>query len=274
MTDLDIGSQAFDPTEVFLKTRILETLRLDASTRVESKRRIGGCNEGIWFVSSPGHDLILKLVKSSALFSDEPSEAECYRRLCQKHPSILHDLSLGFPHHVFRVMKNSSHEYDLIVMRKMPGQMLGDWMQEKWRAGMKKDVLVCLEKVGETLSEFHSRYGVEHGDMQPMNVIYDEARKAVSFIDLGAMGGVNGSFAMESDVDHFCKAFALMAQCVGEDLKEGLNNFKCGHRRLPSVGISKSQLSSQAACRDVSSGSTTLLGASMPRGLAKTAYRH
>lgn len=234
-SDLYMKDKPFDPTDPSLKAAIFEALRLDGSTVVESKCRIGGCNEGVWFVKSSSQNRVLKLVKSTALISDMPSEAECYRRLCKKHPTIMSDPTLGFPHHIFRVMKNSTHECDLIVMRKVEGQLLGDWIQEKWRAGLKNAVLDALERVGRAVAEFQNRYGVEHGDMQPMNVLYDEAKTSVSFIDVGAMGGINGSFAKESDVEHFSKSVALLADCVGEDLKQSVDYFKRGHEQAAHV---------------------------------------
>jgi len=57
-----------------------------------------------------------------------------------KHPSIASDSSLGFPHHIVRVLRQQSHAYDLIVMRRVPGETLGSIIQEKWRQGQAGEV--------------------------------------------------------------------------------------------------------------------------------------
>merc|ERR1719183_2806788 len=134
-----------------------------------------------------------------------PSEADRFARIFQEHPSIVNDSSIAFPIKVFKC--DNSH--DLIVMRKVKGQPLGDILALKRSSGQMHDVMQILKKLGSFLSRFHKSYNnKQHGDFQPSNVLYDESCGAFTIIDMADLG--NRSSA-ESDVSHFCQSLRILS---------------------------------------------------------------
>merc|ERR1712151_530357 len=151
-------------------------------------------------------------------------------KISQEHPSILQDNSVAFPRHIVRLRgTRQDHRYDVIVMQKAAGRGLGQVIQEKWRAGRISELMAILETVGESLADFHQRYGgKQHGDLTPTNVFYDEKSRCVTLIDLGGMG----TSSFENDVTYFSKSLSLSARLMGQELEiQGVRHFKAGHAK-------------------------------------------
>merc|ERR1712176_1640322 len=175
-------------------------------------------------------ELVLKLVRSQAIFPGVPTEAENFIKINHEHPSIVHDTSVAFPRQIVRLLgSRQDHRYDVIVMRKASGRGLGQVIQQKWRAGLISELMSILEKVGECLGEFHQRYGgKQHGDLTPTNMLYDETSGCVTLIDLGGMG----CSSCEGDLNYFAKNLSLSARLMGQQLEtQGVQHFKQGYAR-------------------------------------------
>merc|ERR1712176_1720465 len=179
-------------------------------------------------------ELVLKLVRSQAIFPGVPTEAENFIKINHEHPSIVHDTSVAFPRQIVRLLgSRQDHRYDVIVMRKASGRGLGQVIQQKWRAGRIVELMSILEKVGECLGEFHQRYGgKQHGDLTPTNMLYDETSGCVTLIDLGGMG----CSSSENDVSYFSKCLSLSARLMGQQLEtQGVQHFKQGYAMASSA---------------------------------------
>jgi len=190
----------------------------------------GAHNQGVCVLKLPNEDLVLKLVKSQAVFPGVPTEAENLIKMSREHPSLAHDMSVAFPRQIVRLLgSRQDHRYDVIVMEKAAGRGMGQVIQEKWRAGRVAELLAILEKVGKCLGEFHQHYGgKQHGDLTPTNVLYDEPSGRVTLIDLGGMG----SFSSENDVSYFSKSLSLSARLMDRQLEtQGIQHFKQGYAK-------------------------------------------
>jgi tRNA A-37 threonylcarbamoyl transferase component Bud32 len=158
------------------------------------------------------------------------SEAERFAKLSREHPSIANDPAVAFPLKVFRCIGHGgAHSHDLIVMRKVRGQPLGDVIAVKRGTGQLQDVMRILRQLGSFLSRFHRSYNnKQHGDFQPSNVFYDESSGAFAMIDIADLGSTLHS---EGDVSHFCKSLQILSNCYGQQFYiEGKRNFEEGYR--------------------------------------------
>merc|ERR1712187_377773 len=232
--DLCIGDQPCRLADRAFQNQLFAILGVDQRATAEDLRGCGGAhNEGVCILKTPTEELVLKLVRSQAIFPGVPTEAENLIKSSQEHPSILQDTSVAFPRQIVRVLgSRQDHRYDVIVMQKAVGQGLGQVIQQKWRAGRIPELMSILEKVGECLGKFHQRYGnKQHGDLTPTNVLYDETSGCVTLIDLGGMG----CSSCEGDVSYFSKNLSLSARLVGQQLEtQGVLHFKQGYARAAS----------------------------------------
>lgn len=239
--DLRLGAkQEFDPSEPAVRFKLLKSLGADPEASIECMRGFrGGQNEGVWFLKSRSEDLVLKLVKRPP---GGVTEADNFRKLHREHPSIVGDHSIAFPQQLVRVLAGDDvHLYDLIVMRRARGQMLGNLIQERWHAGQASEVMAILEKVGQSARDFHLRYGgKQHCDLSSSNVVVDEATRHITLIDAGGMGG---SWATnEQDLEHFERSLRMMFEFIEPSAaSEAVQRFRDGYAagkgtRSPVVG--------------------------------------
>lgn len=173
---------------------------------------------------------MLKLVKCERLDPTINTEAEQLVSICREHPSIMDDDTLSFPIKIFSCLgPDNAKRYDLIVTWKAPGERLSDLIAPLWYTNQVSKIMEAIDKVGECLSEFHSRYGAcQHGDVQTSNIFYDEDSKHVTFIDVGGMGVPT----LETDQEHFNASLLLSSQYYGPQLlTEGLCHFETGYAR-------------------------------------------
>jgi serine/threonine protein kinase len=224
--DLQVGMAGGDPSQEPLRSQILAKLGLPQQARIERlSNNSGGLNAGVWVVEG---SLVLKLVQSQC--AHRVSEAERFAKLSREQPSIANDPTLAFPVKVFRCIGHGgAHSHDLIVMRKVRGQPLGDVIALKRGSGQLQDVMRILRQLGSFLSRFHRSYhNKQHGDFQPSNVFYDETSGAFTMIDIADLGSTLHS---EGDVSHFCKSLQLLSHSYGQQFYiEGKRNFEEGYR--------------------------------------------
>jgi len=233
--ELNIGAGKFNPTESELQTQIASLLGYGKNSNiVEMTGFRGGLNEGVWFLSDedqPGKDLVLKLVKCTRR-GTLLTEAENFVKLNTDHPKIAKDSAVAFPVRIFKCLgpaPERSHRYDLIVMWKVKGERLAEFIAHCWYAKEFDELWNIFERIGETLAAFHLRYDEsQHGDFQPSNVFYDQDTGQFSLIDIGGMG-VHTS---ENDRQHFSKSLKLLADAYGSQLLTGQRSFETGYKAV------------------------------------------
>lgn len=229
-SSLQLPHQTFDPTSAVLREQLMKELGASPHSVIKAMEGFsGGLNEGIWFLSEPSksrEELTLKLVRGTRKYPEFPTEAENLLRLHQSYPSIVLDGSVSFPFHIVHVSTASAEKYDLLVMRKAPGQSFTDHISLKCCFRQMGKLQEIMGKIGECLQRFHSSYGnQQHGDLQPSNIFYDEQSDRVTFIDLGGIGIPT----MESDSEHFQKSMRLCYGGYGPELMvDGMARFLHG----------------------------------------------
>lgn len=76
-------------------------------------------------------------------------------------------------------------------------------------------------------------YDVQHGDVQPSNIFYEEETETITLIDVGGMG----QRTSETDAEHFAKSLQLMASTYGADIAtRGIKAFDRGYNSK-SIGV-------------------------------------
>lgn len=239
--ELRITTQSFDPSNPSVRAQLLGLLGLGPGAVIEEMKGFkGGLNEGVWFASDrarpapggggPGRELVLKLVRGTRIDQNLLTEGENLQKIAREHPKATSDPALAFPLRVVAVVGlGGARKHDLIVMRKVRGERLAEVIARKWYRGEVNQIMRLLERLGTCLGEFHTRYsGVQHGDFQPSNIIYDDERDALVMIDVGGMGVPT----MQGDVAHFCKSLRLLAEAYGTGLaNDGTRRFEQGYAR-------------------------------------------
>jgi len=224
----------FDPLQPEFSEKLFQMLGVgDGATAEKLPGFQGGLNEGVWALrEAPGVDghsqeWIMKLVRGKRLVPALPTEAENLDRLVSEHPGIVADALLAFPIRTVGCLGTSGKAYDLIVMRRAPGERLAEVICHMWYAGRHEDLWVVIQRVGAAVAEFHARYlNSQHGDMQPSNIFWDESSQQVTFIDVGGMGVP----VERGDVDHFAHAVQLLATAYGNDFEaDCLHAFQSGY---------------------------------------------
>merc|ERR1719343_1654630 len=99
----------------------------------------GGLNDGVWFVSDPVQgaakdDLVLKLVSCKKAHASLPTEAENFARIAREHPSVIDDRLVAFPSKLLSCVGPSGKAWDLIVMKKVRGERLAEYIARKWHS--------------------------------------------------------------------------------------------------------------------------------------------
>lgn len=242
VADLQVGSEPFAPMQPPLRNQLLAKLGLPSTSSVRAMEGFrGGLNEGIWFVTSALNsqdEFVLKLVKSSRSAQGVLTEAESLLKIQREHPQVLKDPILSFPLKIFScVGPGGIKKNDLIVMRRVKGTRLADWIGEKWyspNGSQVAQVMEAIERAGAQLADFHVRYGgTQHGDFSPSNIFYDEERGGICFIDIGGMGVPTSN----SDRDHFMKSIHLLAETYGQQFAaSSAHHFEQGYQRTAAEG--------------------------------------
>lgn len=220
--DLILENDVFDPSEPRLCTQLAE--KLGSFSSIEAiKGFAGGLNEGMWFMYGEEEAYVLKLVKCQRIACNVPTEAENLEKVHQQHPGIGADQTIAFPVKLCGCYStDGTKRYDLIVMRKIPGErlaeVLGRWYYAQQEPSEDPLLRQLWESLGRQLASFHERYGKQHGDFQPFNIFYDEVSGAICFIDVGGMGIPT----MDNDVEHFREAMGLLKKGYNEQLMDDL----------------------------------------------------
>eukprot|EP00747_Dinoflagellata_sp_TGD_P207311 gnl/TRDRNA2_/TRDRNA2_80889_c0_seq1.p1 gnl/TRDRNA2_/TRDRNA2_80889_c0~~gnl/TRDRNA2_/TRDRNA2_80889_c0_seq1.p1 ORF type:complete len:585 (+),score=72.72 gnl/TRDRNA2_/TRDRNA2_80889_c0_seq1:117-1871(+) len=226
--ELHIGSDPFDPVaSASLRSQLTTKLGVSKDCTIEALKGRGGLNEGIWILSAGTkrptslakdreEELVLKLSKCTRSAPIFPTEAENCIDIASEYPGIVNDPSLAFPIKVFSCIGVAgAKRYDLLVMRKVKGQDLGDVMHFKWYNKNIPELMKILEKLGACLARFHAKYNnKQHGDLQPSNIFYDEDSGSIILIDLGGMGVPS----TETDIEHFSRSLLLLSETYGASL--------------------------------------------------------
>jgi hypothetical protein len=215
----------FDLTEPTLKARLLSMLGLSPTSSVEKILQPGGLNKGVWSLHDPskaGGDLVAKLVSADRL------EGERFVALSRELPYLMQDSLVAFPVRLFSCIRTGgAKEFDLIVMPKVRGPMLGDHIGTLWWSNQSAKVMKLIEQAGKCLSDFHYRYdGKQHGDFTPSNIHYDEATDELHFIDLADIG----TGKLKGDEEQFVDCLRMLSHAYGAAfLEEGTRNFRSGY---------------------------------------------
>merc|ERR1712062_436842 len=125
---------------------------------------------------------------------------------------MLSDPLLAFPTAIFRCVSTAmSKTHDLLVMRKARGERLCEVFARKWHSGQRDDCQEIIKKVGAAAAAIHGRYAnMQHGDLQPANIFWEESTGCITFIDVSGM-----RIRYNNDIQHFTCALRLLAQAYG-----------------------------------------------------------
>lgn len=213
-----------------LLRHIRPTLGISDLARIETVNGFacGGQNKGTWILRDGARCLVLKLVEGQRKHPNMPTEAEVFGTLLREHPQIRSDLSLAFPFKVFYFRDSSgSRRYDLIVMNKAPGVAMAEVISTKVGFQQTGQLLPILESLGRFLAGVHSRYNLQHGDLQPSNIFYDEATGNFTLIDVGGMDGM----PCQKDVEHFGESLNMLANGLQKPMlsTDGVRHFRNGY---------------------------------------------
>lgn len=208
----------FDPTSEPVRGQLLSKMRLQPSAQIETLRgSIGSCNAGMWTLRDGCQSFVLKLVMSSAgPLPGHASQADKFARLRRDFPGISMDPSLAFPCKIFSVLSAMGKSHDLVVMRQVPGQRVSDVIMQKVHGRQPQDLMGILELFGRFLAEFHLRYsGMQHGDLTPANVFYDQASRRFTLVDVADIAPRNP--VIQSDAERFATSLKLLSHFYGPD---------------------------------------------------------
>jgi len=227
MDELHLGGERFDPTRDPLKAQLLSKLHMPRTTLVEPMRG-GGCNAGMWILRGIDQVFVLKLTKSDHMFG-RPSEAEKFINLSRSNPSIVEDSSVAFPCKIFQCLRqDGSKSHDLIVMRKVPGMQVSEIIRQILHSSP-QELMGMLERFGNFLDAFHKRHnGLQHGDLTPANIYFDQASNSFTLIDVADLGPQNP--VVKSDVQRFLSGLKGLSILFGQDIfSEGKARFEAGY---------------------------------------------
>eukprot|EP00913_Durusdinium_trenchii_P033343 g31215.t1 len=218
---------AFEPKLSTVRQQLLAHLSLSESASIKEMTGFkGGLNQGIWIVSDYSQKLVLKQTRCQRIAVNVMTEAENFVRIARDHPEITNDPMIAFPvilglhvttalRKIFSCIGPEGKISDVIAMKKCPGERLCEFVAHKFYANQMSQLTHALELVGQSLSQFHFRYGHEqHGDFQPSNIYYEESTDTVTFIDVGGMGVPT----LGGDVDHFHQCIRAMTSSYQANL--------------------------------------------------------
>jgi len=234
--ELHFMGSAPDLTQPQLLQAILDRLGACSGTVEKLAGFQGGLNDGVWLLQESGRkgggppqqDWILKLVTATKKASCLPTEAQNLARIASQHPSTLSDPLLAFPTAIFScISKGRGKTHDLLVMRKARGERLCEVFARKWHSGQRSDCWRIIERVGAATAAVHRQYAnLQHGDLQPANIFWDDGVGSVTIIDVGGMGIAT----TDDDAQHFARALRLLATSYGSEFEtQGIAAFQRGY---------------------------------------------
>lgn len=201
---------------------------------------IGSCNAGMWILRDASQCYVLKLVRSNPAFvgTAQSTESEKFAKLCREFPGIVKDHSLSFPCKLFHCLaQGGAKTHDLVVMRQVTGVRASEFIMQKLHTKQVQDLMRVLEQFGAFLADFHARYkGVQHGDLTPANVFFDERTNRFTLVDVADLAPRNP--IIQSDTERFTSSLKLLSHFYGPDLfMQGKAQFEAGYARRSGTPI-------------------------------------
>jgi len=227
--ELPVDEIWIDPCRETLKGQLLEKINAGSSASIERLTgQHGGLNMGIWLLKDASQTLIIKMVTHSR-WMGMPTEAEVFVDLARRQPELMDDDTVAFPTHIFTCVASDGSKRDLIVMRRAKGDCFANILNRKLDRRQHKDFKRDLEAFGAFLASFHARHGLQHGDCNPANVIFDEASRCFTLIDVADLGS---SRIKTTDVEHFSNGIRIMMKRQGQALcDDAREHFEAGYAR-------------------------------------------
>jgi len=221
----------FDPSTEPARGQLMSKMRLPPSAQIGTLRGgIGSCNAGMWELRDGCQSFVLKLVRSSAgPVPGQASQVDKFAKLCRDFPGITADPSLAFPCKIFSVISAAGKSHDLVVMRQVPGQRVSDVIMQKLHGRQDQELMRILEQFGGFLADFHARYsGMQHGDLTPANVFYDQASRRFTLVDVADLAPRNP--VIQADAERFSSSLKLLSHFYGPDFyMEGKARFEAAY---------------------------------------------
>lgn len=223
----------FDPCQQPLKAQLLQKMRMQPNSLVEPMRGgIGSCNAGMWILRDGSQCFVLKLVRTTCpgMGQLQASEADKFAKVCRENPGIVKDPSLSFPSKIFHCLsKGGIKNHDLIVMRQVSGVRMSEFVMQRLHSKQPQDLMRVLERFGAFLADFHTRYnGMQHGDLTPANVFYDQRSGRFALVDVADLAPRNP--VIQSDTERFISSLKLLSHFYGPDLfMQGKTQFEAGY---------------------------------------------
>jgi len=233
--DLYLEGNFFDPCQLPLKSQLLQKMRMQPNALVEPMRGgIGSCNAGMWILRDSSNCYVLKLVRTNSglMGPPQPTESDKFAKLCRENPGIVKDPSLSFPCKIFHCLgQGGGKTHDLVVMRQVTGVRGSEFIMQKLHTKQVQDLMRILEQFGAFLADFHARYnGMQHGDLTPANVFFDQARGRFTLVDVADLAPRNP--VIQSDTERFTGSLKLLSHFYGPDLfMQGKAQFEAGYAR-------------------------------------------
>lgn len=222
LEELIIHDSRIDPCRPSLKQQLVERMCAGRPAGIQRMAaQHGGLNMGVWLLTDACQDLVVKMVTNTR-FMGLPTEAEVFLDLARRYPQLMDDMSIAFPIKIFGCSATDGTRRDLIVMRRAKGECFANVMAKKLDDGRVADLLQDLESFGRFLAGFHARHGLQHGDCQPANVIFDEASQRFSLIDVADIASPN---IKKTDVEHFAAGILSIAKRHGQGACEDLKRY-------------------------------------------------
>lgn len=237
---LPATATGFDPFDPATKTAYLGALGLPSQTSVQKFGANAGLNGGMWLLADPSDqidDMLLKLRKPDSE-GIGLTEAEQLLALSREYPALAHDEDLAFPLKIATCVGAGGQTVgDLILMRKVPGDMLAVRMSEYYEEGeaTREQLYAVFGTVGKKLRAFHERYGMQHSDFHTANIIVSKAMSVddhrVTFVDLAGIG----ADVFDDDLSHFADSLKLLEKYYhkGHYLEVAHKYFLRGYKDLP-----------------------------------------
>jgi hypothetical protein len=174
VADVEVDDDWIDPSRSSLRPLIFEVLGLAPNAIMQRMEKThGGLNQGLWIVRDSAREFVLKMVTCTR-FMGLPTEAEAFVALSKRAPKLADDPSISFPVKIFHCRCSDGQMKDVIAMRRLHGTCLADLVMSRLSAGRMFELGRELQSFGRFLAEFHARHKMQHGDLQPANVIYNE----------------------------------------------------------------------------------------------------
>jgi len=222
-----------DPAMTPLREKVHAALGVSGSARIETMQGfIGGQNQGMWVLQDGQRTLILKLVDGKRKHHAMPTEAETFVKLARQHPALRSDPALAFPIKVLSCLSASGTKHDLIVMQKAPGRSFAETIAQKWHERQVPQLMQIFEALGQFLASIHDQYNMQHGDLQPSNIFYDDNTGHFTLIDVGGMDNAPSATGLiDSDIKHFGESLRMLARGLQapELFDGGARSFAAGY---------------------------------------------